>query len=145
MRHSLFAFLMTLSTPALAGGIEITNPVVPAAPPGVSAHAGFMTLTNSGETTRSLINVSATGYHMAHIHMSEEKDGIATMSAVHQLDIAPGQTVMFEHGGLHVMLMHPTMPVTAGDDITLTLTFADGEEVIVTAPVMKMHMHDHGS
>lgn len=66
-----------------------------------------MTLTNTGQATRSLIGVSATGYHMAHLHRSEEKDGVAMMSAVHQLDIAPGQTVTFEHGGLHVMLMHP--------------------------------------
>ena len=143
MRLSLFAFLMTLSTPALSGGIEITDPMVPAAPPAVKAHAGFMTLTNTGATKRSLIGVSAAGYHMAHLHKSEEKDGIATMSAVHQLDIEPGQTVMFEHGGLHVMLMHPTTPLSEGGAVTMTLTFADGEEVTVTAPIVKMH--DHGS
>jgi len=115
---------------------------VPLAPPKTMAHAGYMTLTNTGDTTRSLIGVASDSYAMAHLHRSEIKDGVATMSAMHQIDIEPGQSVVFEHGGLHVMLMRPAAPPSLGDEVTIELQFADGDVLPVAAKVMK---HGDGS
>ena len=139
---NLLAALMLLPTAALADGVTIENPMIPAAPPGVMTHAAFMTLTNTGEAPRQLIGVTAEGYHMAHIHLSEEKDGVATMSTVDQVEIAPGQSVAFEHGGLHIMLMHPMGTKAEGDMVPLTLEFANGETQTLDVMVMKM-THDH--
>ncbi|KAJ54291.1 hypothetical protein ACMU_18895 [Actibacterium mucosum KCTC 23349] len=136
--------LMCLPGLAFADGVSVENPIIPLAPPGVAAHAAFMSITNTGDTPRQLIGVSAPAYAMAHIHESTEKDGVAMMSAVDLVEIGPGTTVTFEHGGLHFMLMKPKAPVSEGDMIELSLEFANGEVEQVTAMVMKRHKaHDH--
>jgi len=143
MKRSLLALaLSVLPALASAGDLTVDHPMVPLAPPGSMAHAAFFTITNTGDTSRSLIGVTAPGYHMAHIHQSEEINGVATMQAMHQVDIAPGQSVTFEHGGLHIMLMHPAAPLAEGAEVPLELKFANGETLFVTATVMRMM---HGS
>lgn len=132
--------LLTLSIIAAASvtvaeGIEIKDAYVPIAPPAAMSHAAYMTLENTGETTRSLIGVSADGYGMTHLHESKETDGVAVMSMLHQLDIAPGQSVSLMPGSFHVMLMRPEGPIAVGDTVPLTLRFANGSEITVTATV----------
>ena len=130
----LAAFLCP--TLGFAGDITITDPFVPMAPKGVMAHAAYMQVTNTGDTTRRLIGVAAPDYAMAHIHLSSEKDGVATMTAMGQLDIKPGQTVTLEPGGLHVMLMKPSIPLALGEAVSFDLQFANGDTVAVSAEVV---------
>ena len=137
MRLLLAAMLM-LPTAAIADGLTVEKPWIPSAPPKAMAHAAFMTLTNEGDLPAQIIGVSAEGYMMSHIHMSDEKDGIATMSSVDMIEIAPGQTVTLKHGGLHIMLMKPMAPKAEGDAVELTLEFADGTTQKIEAMVMKM-------
>jgi len=132
----LITALLLIPTLALGDGITIEKPMIPLAPPSALAHAAFMTLTNAGDTPKVLIGASAERYMMAHIHKSEETDGVATMSSVDMIEIAPGQSVMFEHGGLHIMLMRPQNPMAEGDMVSLTLEFADGTQELVEAMVM---------
>ena len=136
----LFTFL-TAGT-AAAESLTIENAMVPLAPPGVMTHAAYMTIVNAGETPRNLIGVQAEGYAMAHLHQSMETDGVVTMAALHQLEIAPGQSVTLDHGGLHIMLMRPVAPLAEGAEVALELEFANGAVLPATAVVMRMK---HGS
>jgi len=119
----------------LAQDLSVTNGYVPVAPPSAMAHAAYFELTNESDVSRSLIGVSAEGYAMAHIHQSSEQDGIATMAMLHQLDIAPGQSVAFKPGGLHVMLMRPTASRALGEMVELELQFSDGQTLAVVMPI----------
>jgi len=118
---------------ANADGMKVDDAYIPVAPPGAMSHAAYLTLENDGEVTRSLVSVSAVGYGMAHLHLSQETDGVATMSMVHQLDVAPGQSVILKPGSFHVMLMHPMGTPVVGDSVPLMLRFANGEEISVDA------------
>lgn len=129
--------LLACAFPVFADSIKVEGAYVPLAPPGVMAHAAYMTLENTGAQTRSLVGVSAADYGMTHLHESKETDGVAAMSMVHQLDIAPGQTVSLKPGSFHVMLMRPKGETLLGDDVSLVLQFADGKEIAVTAIVRK--------
>lgn len=133
--------LMCLPGLAFADGLTITDPTVPLAPPGVMAHAAFMQITNTGDSPRQLVGVASPDYAMAHIHETSEQNGVATMSSVDLIEIAPGQTVTFAHGGLHIMLMHPKAVLAEGDIIALSLQFANGAVEPVTATVMRLHRH----
>ncbi len=139
--------LMALPTALVAGDLVVEGPIVPLAPPGAMAHAAYMTLTNTGDVPRQLIGVQAEGYLMAHIHRTELKEDIVSMSSVDLMEIAPGQTVAFEQGGLHVMLMGPESPLENGGTVELTLEFANGETLPVSAKVVPMVAggHGHGS
>lgn len=142
---ALSAILFAAAGPALAGTIVVTDAWSPAAPPAAPTHAAFLTLTNRGDQTRALIAVSAAGYAMAHMHESRMSGGVMTMTAVHQLDVPAGATITFQPGGLHVMLMSPQGTRKPGDLVSLSLEFANGETVPVTATVRKAKMHTaHG-
>lgn len=143
MRGVLFATLM-LPLPTWADAVTISDAFVPVAPPTAMAHAAYFTLTNEGDRPRTLIAVRAEGYAMAHIHRSEIKDDIATMSAVDIVEIGPGQSVVFEYGGLHVMLMKPERIVGEGDVVPITLEFDDGSAQSFTADVVP-RQGGHGS
>ena len=144
MRAMAFTLLL-LPLPVLADGLKVVDAMVPLAPPTAMAHAAYFSLTNEGDDVRRLIGVQAGGYAVAHIHWSEIKNDIATMSSVDLVEIAPGQTVTFEHGGLHVMLMKPQAPTAEGDAVSLTLEFADGATKAVRAVITRLHHGGHGS
>ena len=131
---STAAFLMT-ATALAAQDIKATDAYVPQSPPGSMAQAAYMNLENTSDKVRSVIGVKASGYGMAHLHTSEIKDGVATMSMVHQLDIAPGQSVSLKPGSFHIMLMRPETMAKVGDTVNLKLLFADGDALEVTAEV----------
>lgn len=131
--------MLALPTAAASSDFQVVKATVPLAPPTAMAHAAYFEITNTGDRARHLIGVSAPGYAMVHMHLSEEKDGVATMSSVDLVELAPGQTVVFAHGGLHVMLMRPDGPLAEGDTVELGLEFADGETVPVVAEVAKPH------
>lgn len=135
---------MLLPTALTAGELAVENAMIPLAPPGVMAHAAYFKLSNNSDASRQLIGVSAEGYMMAHIHKTEVKDDIATMTSIDVLEIAPGQSVAFEPGGLHIMLMRPAAKLEEGANVNLTLEFADGETLPFSAEVMPMMGGTHG-
>ena len=134
---------------AFADPLKVEHPMVPLAPPSAQVHAAYMVLHNESADDMQLIGVSAEGYAMAHLHKSEEKNGVATMSAVHMIEITAGSHVTLEQGGLHIMLMRPDAPAKAGDQVAIELAFADGTTQTVMAEVHKMdskmmgHAHHH--
>ncbi len=129
----------TLLSPAfaLAADITIANAIVPLAPKSAMAHAAYMELTNTGDTTRSIIGVTAPNYAMAHLHQSQDTNGIATMTTIDQLDIQPGQPLRMEPGGLHVMLIKPAVSLALGDTVIFEVQFASGDTMTVTADVLR--------
>ena len=69
---------------------------------------------------------------MAMIHETTVKGGISRMRPQGTLIIAPGQTVKFEPGGLHVMLHGLSMPLAPGASVPLVLRLkSDGTSVHV--------------
>ncbi|MFK7764763.1 MAG: copper chaperone PCu(A)C [Roseobacter sp.] len=128
------ALLMTATT-AAAQDIKATDAYVPQSPPASMVQAAYMQLENATDKVRSVIGVEASGYGMAHLHSSDTKDGVATMTMVHQLDIAPGQSISLEPGSFHIMLMRPEAMAKVGDTVDLKLMFADGATLEVSAEV----------
>ena len=139
IRSLATAFFMMATTVAMAQDIKATDAYIPQSPPGSIAHAAYLKLDNTTTKVRCVIGVEAVGYGMAHLHLSETKNGVATMSMVHQLDIAPGQSVLLEPGSLHIMLMRPETPTKVGGIVDLKLLFANGETLNVAAEVKNRH------
>ncbi len=130
--------LLAMPTTAHAGNLEFDNAVVPVAPPGTIAHAAYVRITNESDTARQLVGVTAEGYAMTHIHQSAVEADVSTMTPVDVIEIRPGQTVAFEPGGLHVMLMRPHSPLSEGDAVRLEFMFSDGTTESVSAAVVRL-------
>lgn len=106
-----------------AGDLKISHPMSFETPISAKAGAGYMTITNEGDTADSLIEVRA-DFPRVMLHKSEEKDGIATMSHVDKIDIPAGGTVELVPGGFHVMFMGlDGDPLEDGETIDATLVF----------------------
>jgi periplasmic copper chaperone A len=103
--------------------------------PGSDVAAIYLTLQNPTKQPITVVSIASSAASMAMIHESRTEGGISKMRAHEQLVIAPGETVKFEPGGLHVMLHGLTQPLAVGQSIPLVIQLADGTRVSVTAVV----------
>lgn len=106
------------------GALEVIHPNIPQPPKLAKAAAGYMAVTNNGETAERLLSIETKAAKSAQIHTIESgADGIARMVHVPVLDLPAGETILFEQGALHVMLMGLEQPLTEGDMVPVTLVF----------------------
>ncbi|SCF18826.1 hypothetical protein GA0070558_1425 [Micromonospora haikouensis] len=119
------------SASAAAGVVTIRDPWVKAADKGMTA--AFGTLVNDGDTDVTLTSVT-TSISAMELHEMAMKDGKMVMQQKQGgIVIKAKSTHALEPGGDHLMLMDLTKPVQAGDELTFTLTFADGKTQQFTA------------
>lgn len=116
--------------PGISGsGGRLVLPVVAGRPAAV-----YFTLRNDGPDAAALVGVHITGVGEAQMHKT---DG-GTMSSVTELDIAPGASLEFAPGGLHVMAFDLDDSLKTGGNAELTLTFSDGDKLSMPLHVEPM-------
>ncbi|WP_306121178.1 copper chaperone PCu(A)C [Roseovarius sp. MMSF_3359] len=99
--------------------------------------AAYMTIRNTGDETKVLAGLRTDLAMMPEIHLtSTNEQGVSSMSPAGEIEISPGDAVALEPGGLHAMLMRLSRPMVEGEAFSLTLVFADGDEVIVEVPIL---------
>ncbi|TNH28062.1 copper chaperone PCu(A)C [Micromonospora orduensis] len=119
------------SASATTGVITIRDPWVKAADRGMTA--AFGTLVNDRDTDVTLTS-AATSVSPMELHEMTMKDGKMVMQAKQGgIVIKAKSTHALEPGGDHLMLMDVKQPVRAGEELTFTLTFADGSTQQFTA------------
>ena len=118
--------------------IEINEPWIREAPPVAPVLAAFMGIKNLSEQQATLIAVTSTHFDHCEIHQTKMADGMMKMIHLPQLLIKANNEVKLEPGSYHLMLMKPKTPLKAGDEVDLTLKFAEGDEITVTTPVRKV-------
>ncbi|MGW5077601.1 copper chaperone PCu(A)C [Micromonospora echinospora] len=116
---------------AAAGVLTIRDPWVKAADKGMTA--AFGTLVNDSDTDVTITGVS-TDVSRAELHEMAMKDGKMVMQAKQGGVVVKARSqAALEPGGDHLMLMDLTRPVRPGDQLDITLTFADGRTQTFTA------------
>lgn len=99
--------------------------------------AGFGELTNTGDT--DLTVVSATDSATASMELHEtvaNESGQMVMREIEGGFVIPAHgSIELAPGGNHLMFMDVTTALRAGDETTITLTFADDSTAEITAPV----------
>jgi len=99
--------------------------------PGDLPLAGYVVLTNPGERTLTLVGAHSPAFSQIEMHRSVDQSGVARMMMVERVAIAPGGQLAFAPGGYHLMLFGRTRALQAGDEVPVTLEFADGEQLTV--------------
>ena len=108
--------------PIVVNGVTVTAPA-----PGMPMAAGYFEMTNrSGEVIR-ITSVTSPAYESVEIHETIIEDDIARMRAIPVIEIADGETVIFERGGKHLMLMRPR-----GSADTVTLNFFSDDTLLMS-------------
>ncbi|MDN7125283.1 copper chaperone PCu(A)C [Pseudidiomarina terrestris] len=128
--------LLLSSISAQAEQLSIDDAWVKPTIPGTENGAGYVVITNTSETSITLIGVTTEAARAAEVHqhiMSE--DGMMRMRRVPELVIGPKETVTFQPGGYHVMFFGVKFPFKVGDEVAFQLQFADADALEVNAEV----------
>jgi periplasmic copper chaperone A len=142
-RFSAFALALALAgaaAPALAqefkaGDITIDKAWARATPKGADVGAGYMVVHNNGASPDTLTGGSS-DFATVEIHEMKTEGGHMTMAEMKNgLNIPAHGTVRLAPGGYHVMFTHLTKPLTKGEKVQATLTFAHAGPVTVEFPV----------
>jgi copper(I)-binding protein len=126
------------------GSITIESPWARATPGGAKTGAAYMTVVNKGNSPDRLIGAATPVADNVQFHKDSEEKGVARMRQLPSVDIAPGATVSFKPGDMHMMLVGLKQPLKEGQTIPLTLTFENAGKLDVTAAVAKVGAMQHG-
>ncbi|MBF9030195.1 copper chaperone PCu(A)C [Rhodobacterales bacterium HKCCE3408] len=137
MIRTTLAFLLALAAAPAAAQMQVEHATISAAGPMAQAAAAYFTVTNTSDTADRLVGVTTGLAAMAELHRTEETDdGLVRM--VPEPDgfaIEPGETLVLEQGGRHVMLMGLSERPEDGAEAEITLQFEHADPVTLTVPV----------
>ena len=106
-------------------------------PPPRSPAAGYLVIENRGGDSVELIAAETQVAERTEIHIMEHSNGRMTMRKADGVSVPAGEEIELESGGTHLMLMQLRQPLKVGDEVELQLSFADGTQLKIMAPVRK--------
>ncbi|WP_420113451.1 copper chaperone PCu(A)C [Pseudactinotalea sp.] len=122
----------TEAEPEVADELVVVDAWVKAEDEGMTA--AFGTLENPTGTDVEVVAVASPAATAMELHETVmNDDGLMVMQEVEAFTVPAGGSTELEPGGDHLMFMGLTGPITAGDDVEITLTLADGSEVTFVA------------
>lgn len=121
------------TSPSAAGQpLAVKDMWVKTAKSGMSATFGTLLNTSGADVT--VLKATSTASPMMELHEVATVDGKMVMRPKDGgFTIPAGGSHELKPGGDHLMMMDITTPVTAGTEVTITLTFADGKTMKFTA------------
>jgi copper(I)-binding protein len=144
-RTSIGAAMLVLMTsvalPAeyTLGPLEIRAPWTREIPKGATIGGGYVEIKNSGTAADRLIGGSVSVAKLFQIHQTTIDNGVAKMrEATSGVEIGPGQTLKFEPGSSHLMFLHLTAPLHAGEKVHGTLQFEHAGTIDIDYEVLGM-------
>ncbi|SFJ27767.1 copper chaperone PCu(A)C [Albimonas pacifica] len=131
--------LLIAAPPVLAGGEQVvvedpwSRASIGTSRPGVA----YMTLRNTGAEPVVVTGLRTDLAMTPMIHATTtDAQGVTRMSHMEEMEIAAGEAVALEPGGMHIMLMDLQRPMVEGESYTLSVIFADGTEASVEVPIL---------
>ncbi len=102
-----------------------------------SLTAAYLVLTNSGDAADTLKGVRSDVALDASMHVSINRGSTVQMVPVGALPVRPGDSLVMQPLGTHVMLTGLRQSLQAGDSIPLLLEFASGTSLAVRLDVRR--------
>ena len=135
----LLAMLMIPLAASAAGATAVTvkDAWISEAPPGVQSLAGYFVIENHGTKPAVLTGGSSPAFGHVMVHRTMTEQGMSSMQHLDRLEIPAGGQVVFEPTTYHLMLMMPTRPLKAGDQVEIRLSFEGGMQLPVTFTVRR--------
>ena len=117
--------------------IMLHMPSVKTTPPGIQNSVGYFHLMNQGKKDLQLIGANSDIAERIEVHKHTLKNGLMKMQKVDSITVPAGSSLEFKPGGYHIMFMGVKKPLTEGDEVSFTLEFAGGDNVVVKAKAKK--------
>ncbi|WP_196259068.1 copper chaperone PCu(A)C [Pelagibacterium limicola] len=132
------------------GDLELSGAFTRATLPNQPVGAGYLTITNGGETEDRLIGGSAAFAGDVQIHEMAVVNDVMNMRELPDgLAIPAGESVVLTPGGLHIMFLQLQQALVEGEPVAVTLEFANAgtvevEFVVAPAGAREMPAGHHG-
>lgn len=137
MKRLIAACAVALITlPALAADLRVEQARTAPPIPGTGMMAGYLTLVNEGNAAVTLRGATSAVSDRISLHRSIEQDGQSRMEPVEALTVGAGERIVFEPGGLHLMMFEPDGEPAVGDELPLELQ-TDAGPIAVTLHVIE--------
>ena len=133
----LLGALVACCALAQAPSITVTDAWVLATPASDVA-AVYLTVRNTGTAPVTVVGAESSVAE-AMIHESTVQGGVSRMRPQGSLVVAPGQTLKFQPGGLHVMLHGLKHPLSPGDSVSMALRLQPGGSLPFQARVRPLN------
>ena len=106
-------------------------------PPGAQVSAAYGMLMNHGDQPVTLSSVSSDISGAAEMHEVIADGDQRRMVELVSIDIAPHETLIFEPGGRHIMLLDITAPPVEGETVGICAVSATGTRACTEATVRR--------
>lgn len=121
-----------------ADSVHVADAWVRAMPPGSPNTGAFMSLHNAGASATAVVAATSDVAEKVELHTHVMEGGVAQMRPVERFELGADAMHELKPGGDHIMLIGLKGDLAVGQDVAVTLRFADGSEQLVTAPVQDM-------
>lgn len=115
--------------------LSVRNAYMPALVPGRQMGVVYLELNNASRRDRELILLETTVAESAEVHRSFYEDGTMRMRKIQHLSVPAGQSLRFEPGGYHIMLMQAGDVPEPPGSFDLRMVFDGGEAIDVPVQV----------
>lgn len=127
--------LLLIPMCANASGLVLSDVWSRATPPGARAAAIYGVLENDSGSPVTIGAIETPVAGMAHLHMTSMEDGMMRMRQSDDIVLAPGERLVLEPGGFHIMLMGLKQGLSEGEMIDLRVSTTSGAVAEVQVPV----------
>jgi len=130
MKQLSFIVLLALLLMACAEGqapLSVSNVIVTQPVPGMAMSVGYFELTNNSRQAIDITHIISPDFASVEMHETVIENEVARMTPLGTLILQPGETVSFEPGGKHLMLMRPSDSIES-----VTLQFFAGESLLLS-------------
>jgi copper(I)-binding protein len=136
MLFGRYLLLLVLGLQALslhAGDVSVSDVRWREPIPGQTVGALYFSLNNESSQPLILTGISLDWARKAEYHEHSHDNGMMRMRRVPQVEVAPGQTLHFEPGGLHIMVFGVAEGASSREALPLQLIADDGRQIQLDA------------
>lgn len=140
--------LSILSIAAVFGAdIEIEGAYARASIPNVPNSAAFFVIKNNSDKDIAITSANSDIAEKNELHTHIKENKMMKMMKIEKLVVPAKSSLELKSGGDHIMLMGLKKELKAGDEISLELSFSDGDKKSIKVPVKDlastMHKMQH--
>lgn len=133
----LLLFTACISFMGNTAELVMTDGWARASIPGAANGAAYLSLKNTGDDAVTLVGMSSEVAKVTELHTHIHADGMMRMEHVPSKVIPPGESLIMQPGGYHVMLMGLKQPLQENGTLYIVLDFADGKQQTLDVGIRK--------
>ncbi|MBD1580918.1 copper chaperone PCu(A)C [Pseudoalteromonas sp. S16_S37] len=129
--------------------LQLNNAKIRQFLPSAKSTAAYFSLANHSDKQRVLKSALISKMGRVEMHEHVHQNGMMRMQQVNEIAIAAHSSIEFKPGGYHLMAFEPAEELKKDEQLSLTLLFANGEQVTASLQVvslqdeMQQKGHDH--